>query len=314
MIASRVAAGTSTDTCSLFFFACLQHLADNGKLGLLLPESFFNIATFEDARIKALQLSIERLIDYGRVFPRLVTNAQSIILKKQPADPKMSILCNTRATHYKRTGNSFSCNPKSILNLYCNDEDARTLQYLMSLPYITLKNQALWGLGIVTGNNKKWVKSISEDKYIPVYKGSDIHQGKLKEASSFISSNMSLYQQVAPIHIYEAKEKLVYKFISSRICFFYDNRQRLFLNSANILIPKDSFPIATRLLGQLLSSDFMNWFFSKIFNTHKILRGDLESLPIYSQILKGEISFNEGKYLNQLNIEKSDHGTYRIKR
>jgi len=310
----RLGAGSSIDTCSLFFFACLQCLRLNGRLGLLLPESFFNIATFEDARIKALQLSIERLIDYGKVFKGLVTNAQGIVLKKATSDLHSSISCEAESIRFKRFSGSFSCNPKSILNLYCDDEDAMTLQHLLSVPYTTLKKQASWGLGIVTGNNKKFVKSSPQSGHIPVYKGADILKGKLKDATSFIPSDMRLYQQVAPLAIYEAKEKLIYKFISSKLCFFYDDKQRVVLNSANVLVPDATFPVSTKMLGDILSSDFMNWVFSSIFNTHKILRGDLESLPIHNQFLEGETDFDEARYLQQLNIEKTVNGTYRIKR
>ena len=150
LIGLSLGTGSSIDTCSLFFFACLKCLKDNGVLGLLLPESFFNIAIFEDARIQSLQLSIERLIDYEKVFKGLVTKAQAIILRKKASEPSVRISCEARGTSYTRSIDSFSCNPKSILNLYCDDESAITLQHLMSIPYITLKNQASWGLGIVT--------------------------------------------------------------------------------------------------------------------------------------------------------------------
>ena len=266
-IGSSLQAGASTDTCSLFFLACLKYLKHNGTLGLLLPESFFNIAVFEGARIKALQLSIERLIDYGKVFKGLVTKAQAIVLKNRPPAPCAKIVCETAGSHYQRSMASFASNPKSILNLYCDTQSARTLRRLLSLPFVKLKNQATWGLGIVTGNNKKFIKSRHEQGYIPVYKGVDILPGGLKPASNFIPSDMSLYQQVAPLEFYEAREKLIYKFISSRLVFFHDERQRYVLNSANILIPDKNFPIPTVVLAELLNSNFMNWVFSKLFNT-----------------------------------------------
>jgi site-specific DNA-methyltransferase (adenine-specific) len=309
-IASKLEAGTSIDTCSLFFFACIKCLKDTGRLGLLLPEAFFNIAIFEDARIKALQLSVERLIDYGKVFKGLVSKAQAIVLKNIAAEPSSKILCETANACYKRALDSFIYNPKSILNMYCDDDDAATLQYLMSIPYITLTGQASWGLGIVTGNNKKFVKSSPASGYMPVYKGADILPTGLKEVSSFIPSDMRLYQQVAPLYLYQAKEKLIYKFISSRLCFFYDDQQRFFLNSANMIIPNQSFPVSTKVLGELLSSDFMNWVFSRIFNTHKILRSDLASLPIHSQFLKHTTSFDEDNYLEHLKISRCNNGTY----
>lgn len=314
LIGSKLGAGVSIDTCSLFFFACIRSLNEKGELGLLLPEAFFNIATFEDARVKALQFQIERLIDYGKAFKGLVTKAQAIVLRNIITEKSTEAVCEVNEAIYKRTTESFRCNPKSILNLYCNDGDSATLQYLLSTPHITLKNRTSWGLGIVTGNNNKFIKQYQEEGYIPVYKGADIQAEGLIKCSSFIPSYMSLYQQVAPLRLYEAKEKLVYKFISSRLCFFCDDKQRFFLNSANMLIPDDSFPVSTKVLGELLSSDFMNWIFSRIFSTHKILRGDLESLPIHSQFLKDVTSFDEKDYLTKLSIEKCENGTYRIKR
>ena len=314
LLGSMLRAGDSIDTCSLFFFACIRSLKENGELGLLLPEAFFNIATFEDARIKALQLSIERLIDYGKAFKGLVTKAQAVVLRNGDSTLSSGISCEVNGATCKRSTDSFRYNPKSILNFYCNDEDAATLQYLLSKPHITLNNRATWGLGIVTGNNNKFVKQCFEEGYMPVYKGADIQAKGLNKCSIFIPSDMSLYQQVAPLRLYKAKEKLVYKFISSRLCFFYDDEQRFFLNSANMLIPDESFPVSTKVLGELLSSDFMNWIFSRIFSTHKILRGDLESLPIYSQFLKDVTSFDEKNYLTKLSITKGENETYRIKR
>ncbi len=44
--------GKIADTSGLFLLASLNRLADGGKLGFLLPEAFFNIATFEQIRKK----------------------------------------------------------------------------------------------------------------------------------------------------------------------------------------------------------------------------------------------------------------------
>lgn len=305
--------GSSVDTCSLFFFACLSCLSRGGTLGLLLPESFFNISTFEHARLKALSLNINRLVDYDKAFKGLLTKAQAIILTNKPREQYDSIKCEKSGGSTQRSIGSFLSNPKAILNLHCDHESAATLDYLFSIPHIRLAEQASWGLGIVTGNNQKFVVSSAKEGYVAVFKGSDISQNGLKRPSSYIPSDLSQYQQVAPLRLYQAKEKLIYKFISSRLCFFCDTEQRFVLNSANILIPNEDFPVSTKILGELLSGDFMNWIFTSIFNTHKVLRGDIESLPIFSQFLGDATRFDEDKYLEQLNIKKEKNGTYRIK-
>lgn len=323
-LALSLEAGNSKDTSSLFFFACLQSLRLGGRLGLLLPESFFNISAFEHARRRVLSLSLERLIDYGKVFKGLVTKAQGLALTNAPATDEIAVTCeyhnaqksNKRGVEkssFKRSVSSFCNNPKAILNHYCDCEDAAVIAHLMSLPHSTLKNSAKWGLGIVTGNNKHFIKTTCETNHIPVYKGADITKNGLKLPTSFIPKKFDLYQQVAPLELFYAREKLIYKFISSKLCFFYDNQQRFVLNSANMLILNDDFAIDAKVLTDLLNSDFMNWIFQKIFNTHKILRGDLESLPIFSKPLKGVVRFNEVDYLAQIGIEKVADGTYRVK-
>jgi site-specific DNA-methyltransferase (adenine-specific) len=309
----QLGAGNSIDTCSIFFFACLASLKTDGTLGLLLPDSFFNIAVFEDARMQAVRLEIERLIDYGKAFKGLVTKAQAIVIKNTAAKLNSETECQFGGSYFNRKSSSFIKNPKTILNLHCSEKDAAVLEYLYLHEHITLKGRAKWGLGIVTGNNKKHIHSSPSDGLLAVYKGSDITARSLLPASHYIASDFSSLQQVAPMSIYEAKSKLVYKFISSKLCFFYDDKQRFFLNSANILVPEDDFQVSQEVLADYLSSSLMNWIFSKTFNTHKILRGDLESLPIYVDVIGDMKHFDEEQLLNNIGLEENN-GTYRLKK
>ncbi len=311
-IGRQLKAGNALDTSSLFFFACIKSLEEKGELGLLLPEAFFNISNYEATRLRVLDFTISRMVDYGKPFKGLVTKAQAIVLQKSPNNAQRTITCSSKNEIYSRTSKSFSKNPKTIFNLYCSGEDTKVLSHLFSLPYITLKDRAKWALGIVTGNNKKFSKNTHEEGYIPVYKGSDILNPELKEPTTFIPSDLSLYQQVAPKELYEADEKLIYKFISSKLSFFYDTEQRFILNSANLLIPDIDFPVPAKTLTDLLNSSFMNWIFTKLFNTHKVLRGDIEYLPIHSQFLENQI-FCEDQFFQKLGIEKQKDGSFRIK-
>lgn len=313
LISKILKAGSSLDTCSLFYFSCINALNVGGILGLLLPESFFNVATYEDARVSALSFQIERLSHYGRPFKGLLTGAVGIVLCKKNCNLRGAIDCAYEKKVFKRDGISFHKSPRSIFNISCTADDAEVIDHIYSIPHITLRGRAKWGLGIVTGNNTKYVESSFRDGLIPVYKGSDITKNELKPASSYIPKDFSLYQQVAPISLYEAREKLIYKFISSNLCFFYDTDSRFVINSANILIIEKGFPVSMNTICSLFNSDFMNWVFGKIFSAHKILRGDLELLPIHAQFLSGN-NFVESEYLTSINIERTNCGTFRIKR
>jgi len=312
--AQMFGAGRSIDTSALFFFACLNSLKRDGRLGLLLPEAFFNISTFSSARAKALSLRVERLIDYGKPFKGLLTQAQAIVLTNAPsgAEP-CQISCTHEGRTFVRTSDSFTDNPKLILNIACDVESAEVINHMYALPHITLKGNAKWGLGIVTGNNSRFCKKHPMNGYLPVLKGSDITKLGLKKPSVFIPNDLSQYQQVAPLELYEADEKLIYKFISSSLCFFYDTEQRFVLNSANMLIPSKQFPVKAKQLCDLLNSTFMDWVFRTVFGTHKVLRGDLECLPVHVGYFEKYPEFDEATYLDYLNIEQTADGTYRVK-
>ena len=293
-------AKNSLDTTSLFLFASLRVLNDNGFLGFLVQEALFNIANFEDIRKEILNSNILRITDYGKAFAGLLTKAQAIILQKN--NQNSLIKCQVKNENQFLSKEIFKKNPKTIFNFWIKDKDAEIIDRFFSKPHKTLKNNAKWGLGIVTGNNKKYCIDIPKDGYVPVYKGLDITPNGLKEPSCYIPDNFSQYQQVAPLELYKAKEKLIYRFISSKLVFFYDNKQRFILNSANLLIPSSELGITPAQLAGLLNSKPMNWLFSKLFNTHKILRSDLETLPIHTDYFKEHSTFDEKKYLEFLGI------------
>ena len=106
--------------------------------------------------------------------------------------------------------------------------------------------------------------------------------------------------------------------IRQHLIFALDNKQRYFLNSANFLIvnkntlfAEDKLAITAEQLVFLMNTDIINWLFKKLFRTHKVLRSDLEKLPIFSEFFN---NYNQSeKDLHQyLNIEKHN-GTFRIK-
>jgi hypothetical protein len=133
-------------------------------------------------------------------------------------------------------------------------------------------------LGIITGNNARVLKERMRQGLEPIFTGKDISKYGLKKASRYIKYNRADFQQCAQDELYRAKEKLVYKFVSGSLCFTYDDKQRLFLNSANILIPEvDGMSVKTVLA--FLNSSLFNFLYTKRFNDLKILKGNLTTLP-----------------------------------
>lgn len=313
MYARLYGCGNSLDTTSLFLSASLSVLKPNGFLGFLFQEAFFNITSFEDIRRKVLGKKILRFVDYGKAFKNLLTKAQAFIIENKNIFSDYLIECSTENKVFNRSFKSFVENPKSIINFTTDEPEAQVINQLYSIKHITLKDGAIWALGIVTGNNKRFCSKEPKDGYVPIYRGSDITKSGIKEPSLFIPTDFSNFQQVAPLEMYHSKEKIIYKFISSSLCFYCDTKQRYILNSANLFVPIN-IGITSEQLTMLLNSEIINWLFQKLFSTHKVLRGDLELLPIHTDYYKNNKSFSEESYMNYLQIMKTSDGTYRIKK
>ena len=297
--------GNSSDTSSLFYFASLQKLKENGKIGFLLPDSFFNITTFEDARKSLLNLNIERLIDYGKPFKGLMTKAMAFVaVSCQPSAVSNDVSCEIYdVKKHLRSQRSFFDIPKHILNFHIEEKESEIIRHVFSLPHLTLKDNADWALGIITGNNNKICHNENREGLVPIFRGKDIFKDKIAEPSLFIDKNLEGCRQVADISYYEAEEKIVYRFISNNIICHYDTEQRYILNSANLFILKEGFPLSHKQVSDLLNSDFMNWLFRSIFNTHKVLRSDLELLPIWHEYFQQYPEFSEESLKEYLTFE-----------
>lgn len=302
--------GSSLDSCSLFLAAALRVLNTDGLLGYLLPEAFFNVAAFADIRKTVLRNNIIQVADYGK-FSTLITRAQSLVLSNSA--PQEEVNCQIGATHYIRKQSSFSTLPKSIINFLTDSEDNDVISYLYTLPHRTLRGNARWALGIVTGDNKNILKAECGAEDVPIYRGRDITKNGFKKPTRYINRDLSHCQQVADVSYYLAPEKIVYRFINDSIVCCVDKSRSYILNSANLFIVEDSFPLTNQQVADMLNSDLMTWLFKHIFRTHKVLRGDLEQLPLFTGYFDVYSSFSEDSLLSYLHITRHD-GTYRIKK
>ena len=299
--------GNSNDTSSLFYFASLKMLKDDGMLGFLLPDAFFNITSFEDARKSLLNHKIKRLIDYGKPFKGLMTKAMAVVMLRQQVNVSTSQRVNISCEIYNvkkhlRSQGSFLDIPKHILNFHIDERESELIRKLFSKPYVTLKDNASWALGIITGNNNRLCQKENREGLVPIFRGKDIFKDKIAEPTLFIDANLEGCRQVADIDCYKAKEKIVYRFICNNIICHCDTEQRYILNSANLFILNDGFPLSHNQVADLLNSDTMNWLFRCVFNTHKILRSDLELLPIWHEYFERYESFSEESLKEYLGI------------
>lgn len=280
----RYQAGSSSDTCSLFLFSILSVLKPGGTAALLMPESFFKIAVYEDARKAVLGKTLLQIKDYGKAFKNMYS-AVSVLVKNQETAENHAVVCGCNGESYSRSQKSFLSMPRFNLNYWTKADAMGVVEQLMRQPHLTLKGHAVWSLGIVTGNNAQICKRARRIGFKPVYRGKDILPGRLKAAKLYINpEDFTRCQQMPTTAMLQAPEKIVYRFISSELVFYCDTHQRYILNSANMLVLDKDFPLTSKQVAKYMSSPLSNWLFKQLFNTHKVLKSDLELLPIFTDL------------------------------
>jgi hypothetical protein len=142
-----------------------------------------------------------------------------------------------------------------------------------------LRGNADFALGIVTGNNKDYIFNEKSNENEMVLKGADISKYHINPTNNYIIFKPERFQQVAPTEIYRAPEKLLYRFISNQLVFAYDDKQTLSLNSCNIVIPKIT-GIKMKYVLAILNSRIAQFIYKCEFNSVKVLRSHIESIPI----------------------------------
>lgn len=265
----------SQETFSLFFVRAFQQLKEKGIVRFLLPEAILNVKIHKDIRSYILNhCCLNSITVYDSSFSGVVTGFVDIeCQKKQKSD---SVMIYNRNSTFLIDLTVFTENEN---NVFCfqNTMDSEIVRQCKQIGKYSLDN-SIWALGVVTGDNKGKLKSIPEQGLEAIYTGKEIVPYGLKKPCNYILYDRASFQQVAKEEYYRAEEKLIYKFISNKLVFAYDNEQRLFLNSANILIPK--IPgMNIKTVMALLNSDLFSFLYQKMFGEVKILKGNLIQLP-----------------------------------
>ncbi len=258
----------------------LTLLKNNGVLSFVLPEAILNVKTHKKIRNVISKTNSIKYIEYlGNAFDGV--NCPSIILKILHDNKSFT----TKGMVIKTKNRQFIINQEQeftpeYFNFLTNDMEYKILKKIENVDNkITLKNNSQFALGIVTGDNEKYISTIKNSKNEMVLKGVNIEKFNYRNSDVYITFTPENFQQVAPVELYRAKEKLFYKFISKELVFAYDNKQTLSLNSCNILIPQIS-GLDIKYILAILNSGVAQFYFRSKYNSLKVLREHIENIPI----------------------------------
>ncbi|HHD92213.1 MAG TPA: hypothetical protein ENL06_01135 [Candidatus Portnoybacteria bacterium] len=269
----------SFESFSYFLKKSIDLLNDKGVISFILPESILNVKIHKDIRKIILRnTQIKNIFYLDRVFKNVFTPVIRLDITKEKKSQKIKIIKEEKEV-YDINQSAWENNQDFIFNIHASSIDTDIINKVYSTNHTNLTNNADWALGIVTGNNKKYIFTEKHKGFEPIYRGQDVKKFVLKKPTNYILFTPKKFQQVAPIEKYRAKEKLIYKFISKKLVFAYDNKQRLTLNSANIVIPKlKDYPI--KVIAGLFNSSLYQFIFQKKFSSIKVLRSHIEQMPL----------------------------------
>lgn len=275
----KTAVGKSIESYDLFVEKALSMLNHKGVLAFVLPQAILSVAAHDTVRRMMIAACSFKFISYlGNVFSGV--QCPSIILGIAPDDEKTVIGCRVSTendTFVISKPRTFS---DGTLSFNVSDEENECLNAISNIENVVyLKGNAKFALGIVTGNNKKYISTEKRDDNEVVLKGSDIQRYGMTSSGNYIRFAPESFQQVAPVEMYRAKEKLLYRFICEVPVFTYDDQQTLSLNSCNIVIP-DVAGLEMKYILAILNSSVTVYFISKKFNSVKLLRSHIEQMPI----------------------------------
>lgn len=265
---------SSGESFSYFVELGFRTLRQGGVLRYLVPESLLNVKRHTDVRDFVLdRTNLKRIKKYSSKFSGVMSDVYLIELDHG---------CCESTTFVDEVTTEI---PKSVFRGLKNHifaqlhtEDLAIIRKVEKTRKYDLSG-SLFGLGVVTGDNKSKLLGRSGPGLEHIYTGKEVMKYRLLPPKHYIAFEREGLQQVAPDEVYRAPAKLVYKVIAKHLRVALDTSGSLTTNSANIVIPAmPGYNIAT-VMG-LLNSNLYSYLYFKLFGgVNKIAKENLRALP-----------------------------------
>jgi type I restriction-modification system DNA methylase subunit len=265
----------TSEIFSISLYNSVKKLKQDGELFFFLPHSFLNVAVHKNIRNYIFNKD-------NKIFIKLLGNSFKGVLSENILINIVKSSNKSNITIQNKSGNIYHLPLKNIVPpnyIVCatgNDQDTFILEKIYNSEHIKLQNDTIFALGIVTGNNKKYLLNKKSEKGEVVYRGKDIEKYKFLTPEYFIEFQPELYQQTAPAEYYRQK-KIAYRFICDKLVCVLDNDNALLLNSANLFISKN-YPMET--IVSFFNSNIYTFIYRKKYHSKKILKSHLQNLPL----------------------------------
>jgi trans-aconitate methyltransferase len=262
------------ESASRFVARAVEQLRPGGRVCLILPAAWLEVASHAPARKRLLQTTaVERLERLGDVFAGVMAPAALVVARRElDADVRAMSVVETpvgrvRQAELARDG---TLNPRlSLADRALLDRlDARSER---------LRGRARFFLGVVTGSNRSALGPVDAGGE-PILTGRDVAPLELRPPSLALTAPLERMQQAAPRSLY-ARPKVVYRFIAPHPIAAVDRSGCITLNSANALTVEDP-ALDLDFVAGVLNSTPLRFAHVARRALLRVLRSHVETLPL----------------------------------
>jgi restriction endonuclease TaqI-like protein/methyltransferase family protein len=261
------------ESVSRFVDGAIDNLVTGGRLCLLVPAAWLEVAAHRTARRRLLNATaVERVEHLGDVFAGVNAPAALVVARREPDDA-------ARERQWVMTPRGplaqawFADDRDCVLNPRLSARERALVAKLEAQPE-RLVARVRFILGVVTGDNRRALGATGE----PIVTGTDIAPMQLAPPRRCLSWPLAAVQQAAPRAAY-ARPKIVYRFVHAHPLAAVDRDGRLTLNSANAMAIDDD-TLALDWVAAWLNSSCVRWLHRARHAMPRVLRSHLERLPL----------------------------------
>jgi predicted RNA methylase len=261
------------ESLSRFVDCALDLLPVGGRLCLLVPAAWLEIAAHREARRRLLQAAaLERVQHLGHVFAGVHAPAALIVARREP-DESARVRQLIATPHGRVAQETFLRDDQLVINARLSAREHALARKLESAAE-RLRGRARFILGVVTGDNRRALGADGE----PIVSGTDVAPMHIAAPRRRLSLPLASVQQAAPRAAY-ARDKVVYRFVHAHPLAAVDRQGRLTLNSANAFALDDE-ALELDFVAAWLNSSAMRWLHRARHAMPRVLRSHLEALPL----------------------------------
>ena len=264
----------SGESASYFMAKAVREMPEGGMAAFLIPQALFYVKAHRDIRdILLRDAPPVEIREWGRLFKGVYSEVLSCHFIKEGKHRRVKVLPRKESLPLKR----FCREEDRIINIHCSNEDQALIDRVEKGRTRSFPENCLWLLGVVTGDNNRFIQKSKEADNLPLLTGKELKPFAADPVNCYLRNDFSALQQSRKPDEY-GLPKIIYRFIGHRPVFSLDLAGMITLNSANCIVAPEKRDLEEMVFWY--NSALFRFLWYKKYRSVKMLRHQLFSLPL----------------------------------